>query len=99
LTGSWPTSRTPTRRPGTTWSTVTATSATRSTARSPTATPRASATSWPSTPPRWHLSERHLLVDSEPVTGALFDFGLYVFHCAHRLVRNGSAPYFYLPKM
>ncbi len=50
-------------------------------------------------PRGWHLPERHLLVDSEPVTGALFDFGLYVFHCAHRLMRKGSAPYFYLPKM
>jgi malate synthase len=50
-------------------------------------------------PRGWHLSERHLLVDSEPVTGALFDFGLHVFHCAHRLLRNGSGPYFYLPKM
>jgi malate synthase len=50
-------------------------------------------------PRGWHLPERHLLVDSEPVTAALFDFGLYVFHCARRLVRNGSGPYFYLPKM
>jgi malate synthase len=50
-------------------------------------------------PRGWHLPERHLLVDTEPVTGALFDFGLYVFHCAHRLMRKGSAPYFYLPKM
>ena len=50
-------------------------------------------------PRGWHLPERHLLVDSHPVTGALFDFGLYVFHCARPLLRNGSAPYFYLPKM
>jgi malate synthase len=50
-------------------------------------------------PRGWHLPERHLLVDAEPVTGALFDFGLYVFHCARPLLRNGSAPYFYLPKM
>jgi malate synthase len=50
-------------------------------------------------PRGWHLPERHLLVDSEPVTGALFDFGLYVFHCARRLLRRGSGPYFYLPKM
>ena len=35
----------------------------------------------------------------EPVTGALFDFGLYVFHCARRLLRSGSGPYFYLPKL
>jgi malate synthase len=50
-------------------------------------------------PRGWHLPERHLLVDSEPVSGALFDFGLYVFHCARLLLRKGSAPYFYLPKM
>ncbi len=50
-------------------------------------------------PRGWHLPERHLLVDSEPVTGALFDFGLYVFHCARRLLLGGSGPYFYLPKM
>jgi malate synthase len=50
-------------------------------------------------PRGWHLPERHLLVDGAPVAGAFFDFGLYVFHCARRLIRNGSGPYFYLPKM
>jgi malate synthase len=50
-------------------------------------------------PRGWHLPERHVLVDGEPVAGALFDFGLYVFHCAHRLLAKGSGPYFYLPKM
>jgi malate synthase len=50
-------------------------------------------------PRGWHLPERHLLVDSEPVSGSLFDFGLYVFHCARRLLRRGTGPYFYLPKM
>jgi len=50
-------------------------------------------------PRGWHLPERHLLVDDEPVAGALFDFGLYFFHCAPRLVSKGSGPYFYLPKM
>ncbi len=50
-------------------------------------------------PRGWHLPERHLLVESGAVTGALFDFGLYVFHCARRLLHRGSAPYFYLPKM
>jgi malate synthase len=50
-------------------------------------------------PRGWHLPERHLLVDSEPVSASLFDFGLYVFHCARPLVRQGSGPYFYLPKM
>jgi malate synthase len=50
-------------------------------------------------PRGWHLVERHLRVDSEPVSGSLFDFGLYFFHCARRLVLSGSGPYFYLPKM
>ncbi|MDQ6807052.1 MAG: malate synthase A [Actinomycetota bacterium] len=50
-------------------------------------------------PRGWHLPERHLLVDDEPVSGALFDFGLYFFHCAPRLVSKRSGPYFYLPKM
>jgi malate synthase len=50
-------------------------------------------------PRGWHLSERHLLVESEPVAGSLFDFGLYFFHCAPRLLQNGSGPYFYLPKL
>ena len=50
-------------------------------------------------PRGWHLPERHLLVDGRPVAGALFDFGLFVFHCANRLVGKGSGPYFYLPKM
>jgi malate synthase len=50
-------------------------------------------------PRGWHLPERHLLGDGDPVSGSLFDFGMYFFHCARRLLRNGSAPYFYLPKM
>ncbi|MBV8955982.1 MAG: malate synthase A [Solirubrobacterales bacterium] len=50
-------------------------------------------------PRGWHLPERHLLIDSEPVSGALFDFGLYFFHCAPRLLRRGSGPYFYVPKL
>ena len=50
-------------------------------------------------PRGWHLPERHLRVDGQPVVGALMDFGLYVFHCAERLLAKGSGPYFYLPKM
>ena len=43
-------------------------------------------------PRGWHLPERHLLVDGEPVSGGLFDFGLYFFHCAAAAVgqRLGS---------
>ncbi|KAL8972479.1 MAG: hypothetical protein Q9183_000534 [Haloplaca sp. 2 TL-2023] len=47
----------------------------------------------------WHLEEKHLTVDGEPISGSLFDFGLYFFHNAHELVKTGTGPYFYLPKM
>ena len=47
----------------------------------------------------WHLEERHVIVDGEPMSGSLFDFGLYAFHNAKELLARGSGPYFYLPKM
>jgi malate synthase len=47
----------------------------------------------------WHLEERHVVVDGEPMSGSLFDFGLYAFHNAKELLARGSGPYFYLPKM
>jgi malate synthase len=50
-------------------------------------------------PRGWHLPERHILIGSEPMSGSLFDFGLFFFHCARRLIENGSGPYLYLPKM
>ncbi len=50
-------------------------------------------------PRGWHLDERHVLIDGEPISASLFDFGLYVFHNAHELVRRGTGPYFYLPKL
>ncbi|KAF3910142.1 hypothetical protein AA313_de0208649 [Arthrobotrys entomopaga] len=50
-------------------------------------------------PRGWHLEEKHFLVDGEPVSGGLFDFGLYFYHNAHELVKRGAGPYFYLPKM
>src|SRR5215218_5301954 len=50
-------------------------------------------------PRGWHLPERHLLVDGEPVVGALVDAGLYLFHNAQEQLDRGSGPYFYLPKM
>jgi len=50
-------------------------------------------------PRGWHLNEKHLLVDCEEISGALFDFGLYFFHNAQELLKRGTAPYFYLPKM
>jgi malate synthase len=47
----------------------------------------------------WHLEEKHFTVDGEPISGSLFDFGLYFFHNAEELVKRGTGPYFYLPKM
>ncbi len=50
-------------------------------------------------PRGWHLEEKHLLVDGQPISASLFDFGLYFFHNAQKLIDNGSGPYFYLPKL
>ncbi len=50
-------------------------------------------------PRGWHLVEKHVRVDGQPVAGALVDFGLFLFHNAHELVDRGSGPYFYLPKL
>ena len=50
-------------------------------------------------PRGWHLAEKHVLVDGTPISGALFDFGLYFFHNARELISRGAGPYFYLPKM
>jgi malate synthase len=50
-------------------------------------------------PRGWHLMERHYQVDGQPMSASLFDFGLYFFHNAQRLIDKGTGPYFYLPKM
>jgi malate synthase len=50
-------------------------------------------------PRGWHLVEKHVLIDGVPVAGALFDFGLYLFHNGRRLLDNGTGPYLYLPKL
>ena len=50
-------------------------------------------------PRGWHLPERHVLVGGQPISASLFDFGVYFFHCARRLLEAGSGPYFYLPKL
>ena len=50
-------------------------------------------------PRGWHLDERHVEVDGKPMSGSLFDFGMYFFHNAQRLLEKGSGPYFYLPKL
>jgi malate synthase len=50
-------------------------------------------------PRGWHLVERNVLVDGQPVSASLFDFGLCFFHNARRLLDKGLGPYFYLPKL
>ncbi len=50
-------------------------------------------------PRGWHLPEKHLEVDGEPVSGSLFDFGLYAFRNAARLLESGFGPWFYVPKL
>lgn len=50
-------------------------------------------------PRGWHLEEKHVLLDGNPISGGLFDFAMYFFHNAKMLVKQGTGPYFYLPKM
>jgi malate synthase len=50
-------------------------------------------------PRGWHLPERHVLVDGEPISGSLFDFGLSFYRNAGELLGRGSGPYYYLPKL
>ena len=50
-------------------------------------------------PRGWHLVERHMTVDGEPVSASLFDFGVFFFHNVKALLAKGSGPYFYLPKL
>ena len=50
-------------------------------------------------PRGWHLPEKHVTVDGQPMSGSLFDFGLYFFHNAREAIDRGTGPYFYLPKI
>jgi malate synthase len=50
-------------------------------------------------PRGWHLDEASVLVDGAPVSGGLFDFGLYLFHNAKAQIAHGTGPYFYIPKL
>ena len=50
-------------------------------------------------PRGWHLPEKHVLVDGKPISASLFDFGLFIYHNAKKLVEQGKTPAFYLPKM
>ncbi|OZI10992.1 malate synthase A [Bacillaceae bacterium SAS-127] len=50
-------------------------------------------------PRGWHLEEKNVQLDGKPISGSLFDFGLFFFHNALKQVENGTGPYFYLPKL
>jgi malate synthase len=50
-------------------------------------------------PRGWHLAEDHVIIKGRPIAGALFDFGLYLFHNARAIIDAYTAPYFYLPKL
>ncbi len=50
-------------------------------------------------PRGWHLVEKHVLVDGEPISASIFDFALYFYHNTDALMKINSGPYFYLPKL
>jgi len=50
-------------------------------------------------PRGWHLEEKHVRIDGAPMSGSLFDLGLFAFHNATALAARDRGPYFYLPKM
>jgi malate synthase len=50
-------------------------------------------------PRGWHLPEKHVLVDGQPVSGGLFDFALYLVHCGQAQIERGQGPYYYIPKL
>ena len=50
-------------------------------------------------PRGWHLEEKHVHIDGQAISASLFDFGLFFFHNARKLIEKGSGPYFYLPKL
>ncbi len=50
-------------------------------------------------PRGWHLEERSVTIDGEPLSASLFDFGMYLFHNGRELISRGTGPYYYLPKL
>jgi malate synthase len=50
-------------------------------------------------PRGWHLPEKHVIVDGKPMSGSLFDFGLFFWHNSKEQLARGTGPYFYLPKL
>ena len=50
-------------------------------------------------PRGWHLDEKHVLIDGQPIAGGLFDAALFAFHNARSLIQRDRGPYLYLPKL
>ncbi len=50
-------------------------------------------------PRGWHLDQKHMLVDGAPISGGIFDFGLFFFHNVVQATTVQGGPYFYLPKL
>ena len=50
-------------------------------------------------PRGWHLDEKHVLVGGKPLPGGIFDAAVYLYNNAETLIRQGSGPYLYLPKL
>ncbi|MCC5920284.1 MAG: malate synthase A [Cyclobacteriaceae bacterium] len=50
-------------------------------------------------PRGWHLTEKNLSMEGQPLSGSLVDFGLFFFHNAKTLLEQERGPFFYLPKL
>ncbi len=46
-----------------------------------------------------HMSESNVLINAQPISAALFDFGLALFHTGKALAETGRGPFYYLPKI
>ena len=50
-------------------------------------------------PRGWHLPENHVQLDETPISAAIFDFALFLYHNHAALAAKGVHPFFYLPKL
>jgi len=50
-------------------------------------------------PRGWHLVEKNVTVDGQPMSASLFDFGLHIFHNGANLAKSETGPFYYLPKI
>src|SRR6266702_118494 len=46
-----------------------------------------------------HLTEKHIRLGPYSTPAFLFDYGLFVYHNAKKLVGRGTGPYIYIPKL